>query len=166
MLLHVFYTVLQGLFLGFTLGLQYHWFTYDCTWSWSFPFFCWLNPHSIPMILGLNVYHDWVTHIYTSYCWFLDFIRFISLVLSREWGNGTIINGYYRSFPHSLLSTGKVMSVVGVAGHTTAIKKTTAPSASWRPKRRPGVLGWPNGRACCLRPVIAVACFFSLLGGC
>ena len=28
-------------------------------------------------------------------------------VLSREWGNGMITSGYYRSFPHSLLSTSK-----------------------------------------------------------
>jgi hypothetical protein len=27
------------------------------------------------------------------------------LVLSREWGNGMIIDSYYGSFPHSLLST-------------------------------------------------------------
>ena len=29
------------------------------------------------------------------------------LVLSREWGNGMTIIGYYGSFPHSLLSTSK-----------------------------------------------------------
>ena len=30
-----------------------------------------------------------------------------------EWGNGTIINSYYGSFPHSLLSTSKSMGNSG-----------------------------------------------------
>ena len=80
----------------------------------------WKQPHVFKLCSVFLVLFSWVFHIFvwqlslfvepfaSSYvmdvmgyrCFWLNL-----LVLSREWGNGMIINSYYRSLPHSLLRT-------------------------------------------------------------
>ena len=143
--------LLQGLFLGFTLGLQYHW-VYIWLHTMKHPLkLSWSNPHIVSYYdLGINVRCESLlgeTHIYTSYYPVMFYGLYLGNTHLHKW---RFILGLYKMF------------FFPVYPSLPITQKTTAPSASLRPKRRRGVLRWPNGRAWCLPPWLAIAVFFLL----